>query len=77
MAGPFGKEGVSRCWSLLGFTWDIAFNCRRPTYVGEFKLHGWQHAFNMCQSCLEGLNAKVGAEVSLHSIPQLTAKKEN
>lgn len=28
-------------------------NCRRPTIVGEFKIAGWQHVFNLCSMCLQ------------------------
>jgi hypothetical protein len=39
-------------------------NCRRPSVVGEFKLFGWQHGFNLCQTCIEGLAQKLqNAEV--------------
>ena len=26
--------------------------CGQPGTVGEFRLRGWQHAFNLCSTCL-------------------------
>jgi len=28
-------------------------NCRRACTVGEFKVAGWHHVFNLCEHCLQ------------------------
>lgn len=37
-------------------------NCRLPKMVGEFKIIGWQHVFNLCDSCLKKPYDKLLAE---------------
>lgn len=41
--------------TFLGY----CLNCKRPAAVGEFKLQGWQHTFNLCDSCLGNMQKKL------------------
>jgi hypothetical protein len=41
--------------TFLGY----CINCKRPAAVGEFKLQGWQHTFNLCDSCLSTMQKKL------------------
>jgi hypothetical protein len=43
---------------FLGYCHD----CRQPKVVGEFKLPGWHHAFNICDTCMQKKTDKLVAE---------------
>ena len=54
--------------TFLGY----CLNCRRPAIVGEFQIQGWQHRFNLCESCVDRLKKQlsetsVGVSMEIYS----------
>lgn len=39
-------------FELIRVFLGYCMNCRLPKVVGEFKLLGWKHSFNLCSICL-------------------------
>ena len=44
---------------LLRVFLGYCINCRLPKIVGEFKILGWKHTFNLCSGCVQAQANKV------------------
>jgi len=47
--------------TFLGY----CINCRLPKIVGEFKLLGWKHTFNMCDQCMQTQTERLRSQAAL------------
>jgi len=61
-----------KMFELIRVFLGYCLNCRRACMVGEFKLAGWRHVFNLCDFCLKEQREKLLAQMpSLEELAEL------